>query len=288
MACLACVRRRLQRSAPHARGISATNLPGYAYYKVDKSYSTGWLGRLLALPYCLHWVKELRTAATITVTTNNPNVIADGQCSLIEAIWNANNDAATFPDCASGSGADTIVLPASANLTLSALDNTTLGPTGLPVITSRITIEGNGATIARQVKALSFSLMVVKESGDLTLHHLTLSGSTYSGLRNYGTASIKDSVISGNESGVFNRGTLTIENSSISANAGRVLLLPWRRRNEFGNSHHGNSTISGNSSRYGGGVVNHDTLTIVNSTISGNKGHFQWRRRNELFGNSHH
>src|SRR4029077_2204122 len=33
------------------------------------------------------------TAATITVTTSNPNIAADGQCSLIEAIVNANNDA---------------------------------------------------------------------------------------------------------------------------------------------------------------------------------------------------
>ena len=49
------------------------------------------------------------TAATITVTTNNPNIISDGQCSLIEAIVNANNDAATHADCPAGSGADTIV-----------------------------------------------------------------------------------------------------------------------------------------------------------------------------------
>ena len=54
------------------------------------------------------------------MTTNNPNIASDGQCSLIEAIVNANNDAATFPDCAAGSGADTIVLPANANMTLSA------------------------------------------------------------------------------------------------------------------------------------------------------------------------
>src|SRR5690348_6670925 len=60
-------------------------------------------------------------AATITVTTSNPNIAADGQCSLIEAIVNANNDAATHPDCPAGSGADTIVLPANANLTLSAV-----------------------------------------------------------------------------------------------------------------------------------------------------------------------
>src|SRR4030095_10167258 len=33
------------------------------------------------------------TAATITVTTNDPRIIADGQCSLIEAIITATNDA---------------------------------------------------------------------------------------------------------------------------------------------------------------------------------------------------
>ena len=98
------------------------------------------------------------TAATITVTTNNPNIASDGQCSFIEAIVNANNDAATFPDCAAGSGADTIVLPANANLTLSAIYNSTFGATGLPVITSHITIEGNGATIdALRMHPLSVS-----------------------------------------------------------------------------------------------------------------------------------
>ncbi len=106
------------------------------------------------------------TAATITVTTNNPNIIADGQCSLIEAIVNANNDAATHTDCPAGSGADTIVLPANANVILSTLvDNSALGPTGLPLITSQIMIEGNGATIARQGNAPAFGLMAVRDPG---------------------------------------------------------------------------------------------------------------------------
>ena len=42
------------------------------------------------------------TAATITVTTSNPYIARDGQCSLIEAIINANNDAATHADCPAG------------------------------------------------------------------------------------------------------------------------------------------------------------------------------------------
>ena len=144
------VRRRLQRRLARSRDFGA-NLPECLLQSGQElqhrmAWSLAGAALLLALG------QGVATAATITVTTNNPNVIADGQCSLIEAIWNANNDAATFPDCASGSGADTIVLPASANLTLSAVDNTTFGPTGLPVITSRITIEGNGTIISRQAK----------------------------------------------------------------------------------------------------------------------------------------
>jgi len=267
-------RRALQRRIARSSELAAT-LPEYLQQGGRKlqhrmAWSLAGAALLLALG------QGVATAATITVTTDNPNITADGRCSLIEAIINANNDAATHADCPAGSGADTIVLPASANLTLSAVDNTTFGPTGLPVITSRITIEGNGATIARQVKAPAFSLMVVTGSGDLTLHHLTLSGSgAYAGLRNYGTASIKDSVISGNsESGVFNRGTLTIENSSISANTGSFYYYAGGGVTNSGTLTIENSTISGNASRYGGGVVNYDTLTIVNSTISGNTGFF--------------
>src|SRR6266545_2746743 len=184
-------RRALQRRIARSSELAAI-LPEYLKHAGRRlqhrmAWSLAGAALLLALG------QGVATAATITVTTNDPRIIPDGQCSLVEAIVNANNDAATHADCAAGSGADTIVLPASAHLTLSAVDNTTFGPTGLPVITNRITIEGNGATIARQVHAPGFSLMVVTGSGDLTLHHLTLSGSNfYAGLRNYGTASIKD------------------------------------------------------------------------------------------------
>src|SRR5262245_32483892 len=139
------------------------------------------------------------TAATITVTTNDPRIVADGQCSLVEAIINANNDAATHPDCPAGSGADTIVLPANGNVMLSAVYCNMYGqfcsPVGLPPITSRITIEGNGAIIARQGNAPAFGLMVVRGNfsfpgvpgtpGDLTLQSVTLSGgSSFGGLSN--------------------------------------------------------------------------------------------------------
>ena len=94
--------------------------------------------------------------STIIVTTTANTIAADGQCSLREAIINANNEAATHADCLAGSGADTIVLQASTTYTLDVRDNTEYGFNGLPAITSAITIEGNGATITRSGSASTF------------------------------------------------------------------------------------------------------------------------------------
>ena len=157
-------RRALQRQLARSSELAAI-LPEYLQQGGRRlqhrmAWSLAGAALLLALG------QGVATAATITVTTNNPNIMSDGQCSLIEAIVNANNDAATHADCAAGSGADTIVLPANANVMLSAVYGRTYGqfgnPVGLPPITSRITIEGNGATIARQENAPAFGLMAVR------------------------------------------------------------------------------------------------------------------------------
>jgi hypothetical protein len=47
-------------------------------------------------------------AATITVTTTNPVFSSDSECSLLEALANAQTDTAGAGDCSAGSGADTI------------------------------------------------------------------------------------------------------------------------------------------------------------------------------------
>ena len=137
-----------------------------AYDKVDKSYSTGWLGRLPVLLYCWRsdkeWEQQLQSQLQQPIQISQPMV----SVRCIEAIVNANNDAATHPDCPAGSGADTIILPSNANIALSAVFANTYSqfgsPVGLPPITSRITIEGNGATIARQGNAPAFGLIFVK------------------------------------------------------------------------------------------------------------------------------
>ena len=261
-------RRALQRKLARSTDLAAI-LPEYLHQGGRRlqhrmAWSLAGAALLLALG------QGVGSAATITVTTNDPRIIPDGQCSLVEAIVNANNHAATHPDCAAGSGEDTIVLPANANVTLSnpyvTLYNRPIGPPassiplGLPSITSKITIEGNGAIIHREGTAPSFGIMGVRgnrdplgssvNAGDLLLKNVTLSGGSSFGFSNDGNASIKNSIISGNGgSGVSNGGALTIENSTISGN-----------------------TSNGNTSNSGGGVFNYGGhLTITNSTISGNR-----------------
>jgi hypothetical protein len=106
-------RRTLQRRIARSGELAAI-LPEYLQHGGRRlqhrmAWSLAGAALLLALS------QGVAGAATITVTTNNPNIASDGQCSLIEAIVNANNDAATHADCPAGSGADTVVLPANAN-----------------------------------------------------------------------------------------------------------------------------------------------------------------------------
>src|SRR5262245_38398387 len=75
-------------------------------------------------------------AATFFVPCFGPN---GGAAGLVNAINMAN-----------GNGmADTIELAPLCTYTLTTVNNTTGEPNGLPVITSDITIDGNGATIQR-------------------------------------------------------------------------------------------------------------------------------------------
>jgi hypothetical protein len=172
-------------------------------------------------------VQGVATADTISVTTKDPRVRPDGLCSLIEAIDNANSDAVTHADCAAGNGPDTIVLPEKAKVRLREVYDNTYGPTGLPLITSAITIDGNGGRIRRQGSPSAFRLLAVSNAGNLTLQNVTLSGGSSSNggaVFNNGTLTIQNSTISGNAGGsgggVSNHGTLTIDDSSISRNSG--------------------------------------------------------------------
>ena len=130
-------------------------------------------------------------------------------------------------------------------------------PSGVPVISSPITIAGNGSTILRDEGAPAFRIMTVNFVGELTLQDTTVSGGMASG----------DAVAAADGGGVFNYGTLTLTDSTISGNSAAGSGGGVLSRGPLTLTH---STISGNSARSGGGVQNYYTFTLTDSTISGN------------------
>jgi len=95
--------------------------------------------------------QRVRTQATIQVNTLTAGIADDGLCSLQEAIYAANIDAA-YNGCAAGNGDDVIELQAGATYRMSApVDDpyNPLGPTATPIVLTNITIEAHGALLVR-------------------------------------------------------------------------------------------------------------------------------------------
>lgn len=225
-------------------------------------------------------------AASILVETNTANgFVADGLCSLSEAIVNANDAAATYADCIAGSPGDDEIFLSGNTYSLGKAYGQYVGyaDTGLPTITSLITITGNGAIIERDGGADPFRLLAVDGTGNLTLEQLTLRDgyATFGAalLLDTGTATLARVTLSKNEAqksggAIFSkRGTLTITSSTLSDNAsggtagaiysggpGTKLLVV-------------NSTISGNAANDEGGALVNDingVLELENVTLTAN------------------
>ncbi len=215
-------------------------------------------------------------AATITV---------DGTtCTLVDAITAANSDSAAG-GCTAGSGADTINLQSDVSLT-SVNNGSGSSATGLPVITSQITIEGNAHTVARDSGAPQFRILNIANGGNLTINQATISGGNINGsgggiYNNMGgTGTLNDITVNGNAAaweggGISNRGTLTLNNSTVSGNStsvngGGIFLYA-------GNTTLNNSTVSGNTSTRGGGIdafsyFTPGSLNLNRSLVAGNNG----------------
>ena len=219
-------------------------------------------------------------ATTITVNTTSDETITDGQCSLREAINNANaNTDTTGGDCAAGSGVDTIGLAGlSGAITLSS---------NLPSINGDLTLTGPGASVLT-VNAAGNDQVFTIDSGSVAISGLTMTGATITAtgatfttgtaVLNYGNLTVSDSSITGNRgrfgAGIASYGPeLLVERSTISQNiapnsGGGVLV-------QSGAATIRDSTIADNGGGidFGGGIVSFvGAVTVENSTISGNSG----------------
>jgi len=235
--------------------------------------------------------------ATITVTASDGLVVDNAECSIIEAIINANNDAQIHSDCAGGDGVDIINLTLDVTLTDTYDNHAIYGHTGTPPVETQIILDGNGFSLIRDnslscnldenITASEFRLLRTTQGADLILQNITLANGCADGI---------DLQASGG--GLFNESDLIIEDVTFKQNqayirGGGVVHYNSALR-LIGNSlfvdNHAdnggaiatlessidsieNSTFSGNSASISGGAINNQSSgidAILNSTFSGN------------------
>jgi len=181
---------------------------------------------------------------------------------LIESITQANAQPGSSHDIRLAAGV----------YTLTAVENETEGPNGLPSITRNLTIRGEGEDVTileRNINASLFRLIHVAATGALTLEGLTLrGGGDFLSFRSHG-------------GGLYNAGgRVTILNSTFVHNAG---YASGGLYSAGGTVTIRNSTVADNSTNAdfpggaGGGlfVTGGATVTISASTITGN-GAYAW------------
>ncbi len=244
-----------------------------------------WLKTLASVFMVTTFVASPAMAATITVTTDSEDDAGGVECTLWEAIENANADITTGMVCAPGSGADEIVFADGVGYTLTVSGQ-------LPAITSEVTITGRGAgTTIIQANAnpdtAIYRVFEVGAAGNLTLNDLTVqngkcagacstNADSGGGILNGGTLTLNRVEVLNNRSsgyggGIYSTGTLNVTDSQIAGNQssmeGGGICTSWDNSvaTIIGSQISNNSAVSG-----GGVLIGNGSLTMGDSTISGN------------------
>jgi hypothetical protein len=173
-------------------------------------------------------------------------------------------------------GSNTITLAPGKTFTLTAVDNTNWGPTGLPVIAANdnLTIQGNGDTIVRSATGPAFRLFDVASGATLTLEDLTLQG---------GLASANGAAGGADGGAIYSAGALTLSAVTVTGNSamgsatepaqgGGIYSVAASLALEAGTVITNNSALGSNTGPgYGGGVyVAGGTATLTGVTLSSN------------------
>lgn len=213
-----------------------------------------------------------------------------GPNGLATAITTANSTSATQ---------DTIRLAPGCVYSLDTQNDTGAtsgGPIGaalLPRVTSKITIQGRGASLVRDEAIPGIRIANVDETGHLILNRVKLrngeGGSGGAIYNNSGKLTITNSTLSGNKTfgaggAVYSLDDLVVRGSTFSGNsAGSPTLLMSNfggAISNYGNAAITNSTFFDNEAvysiygSYGGAIANYGTMTINHSTIAENTAGF--------------
>jgi CSLREA domain-containing protein len=213
-------------------------------------------GGMLFFPRDVH-------ASIITVETNTDELDGapgNGDCSLREAISNANNDNDAQADCNAGSGNDLIVLP-DGIYTLTGSSGDDLNLSGDLDVWDDLTITGVGSGITI-IQAGTSSPVTgtcgncvdrvfhIQADVDVSIYGVMIRyGKGSDGLSEFGTGS--------SGGGIYNQGTLRLENCVVTHN---------RSGDGFDNPS-GNGGFAGS----GGGIYTEGSLTLTNSWVTNNR-----------------
>jgi hypothetical protein len=157
-------------------------------------------------------------------------------------------------NAAGGTNTITLTAPPSSPYTLTAVNNTTDGPNGLPVIAAgdNLTIVGNGDTIERSTASgtPAFRLFDVAGGGSLTLGDLTLTGG----------------LAQGTGGAVLSSGTLALLGVTVTSNT----ALGSKGADGGADGVPGLGGGIDGGAGLGGGISVGGTATLTNVTLSGN------------------
>ncbi len=155
-------------------------------------------------------------------------------------------------NAANANGGGTISLAGGCTYTLTTRDNS---DNGLPVVTSALTVNGNGATIARSQAPGTPSFRIFDNQGSLTLTVLTLTGGNPRALLDGG--------------GILNEANATVNLTSSqivhsSGDFGGAIM------NRTGTVRVTGGGLDDNSARVGGAIYNQGSVTLTSSRVDDN------------------
>jgi len=217
-----------------------------------------------------------------------PDDFSINHCTLRKAIINANTDTAAYPQCASGSGLDTIVFLSPMTVTFSAAYagvSEEAGLTGDLDITDSVIIEGGGSTIDAASLDRIFDInptgsnnSIVVTINNLTLRHGRGPGGAGAINQNGGTLNLNNvtihdcfafegdggaiGTVSGTAAPTLNMTNCTITGNHAAFHAGAMTLEGFTNITSC--------TIAGNHSDTGlcGGLRNTGICTLRNTIVA--------------------
>jgi hypothetical protein len=212
-------------------------------------------------------------AATITVNTNADT--SASQCTLRNAITAANTNAASGA-CTAGSGTDTIDVTATGQISLGS---------GLPDITSNMTIAGPGSTElnVHNDGSAAFRIFNVSGTPTVTISGLTMSNGLVTGtfetvgggggVQNTGALTLADVTMTGNAA--VDNGTGAHAAGGAISNTGQLHISDSMIMSSvLGATATGTSTVPRTAwaDAEGSAIMNTGTLTIDRTAIHNNSG----------------